>query len=139
MHSERQPNHKNKKNHPKKEKKNIVKKEKTKHITIIKENNYSDIAKIIHRFNKNNNPLLSLFVAKRYYKLGKYREARNYALITNNINQNIEASWLIFSKSLVKLGEKKKAISTLQKYIEYSHSHSATILLDEIRSGKFNG
>ena len=115
----------------------VIHKERVKHISIKRDNTYNDIQEIITRFKKSNNPALSLFVAKKYYELGKYREARNYALMTNNINQNIESSWLIFTKSLVKLGEKQKAIQTLQKYIEYSHSNSAEILLNEIRSGKF--
>ena len=114
-----------------------VKEEQPKHIRITREDTYSDIKEIIQRFNKNNNPALSLFIAKKYYELGNYREARNYALITNNLNHNIESSWIIFSKSLVKLGKRNKAIKTLQTYIGYSHSNSAKILLDEIRSGKF--
>lgn len=108
-----------------------------KHISIKRENTANDISEILQRFKKNNNPALSLFVAKKYYELGNYRLARNYALITNNINQGIDASWLIFAKSLVKLGKKDKAIQILKEYIGSSHSSSAKILLDEIRSGKF--
>ncbi len=111
--------------------------ETVKKISITHKNTHNDIAEIISRFKKNNNPALSLFVAKKYYELGDYRQAYNYALITNQINQDIEVSWIIFTKSLVKLGEKKKAIKTLKQYIHQSHSNSAQILLDEIISGKF--
>jgi len=108
-----------------------------KKISIKRQNTQNDIFEIIKRFKKNNNPALSLFVAKKYYELGNYQQAYNYALLTNGINEDIESSWIIFSKSLVKLGKKKKAITVLRKYIKQSHSSGAKILLDEIRSGKF--
>jgi tetratricopeptide (TPR) repeat protein len=106
-------------------------------ISIKRRNTKDDIAEIIKRFKKNNNPALSLFVAKKYYELGDYHQAYNYALITNNINSDIEQSWIIFAKSLVKMNEKEMAIKTLKSYIESSHSNSAQILLEEITSGKF--
>jgi len=108
-----------------------------KHIQIKRQNTQNDIYDIIKRFKKNNNPALSLFVAKKYYELENYRQAYNYALMTNKINNEIESGWIIFSKSLVKLGKKDKAIRILKKYIKQSHSSSAQILLDEIQSGKF--
>jgi tetratricopeptide (TPR) repeat protein len=106
-------------------------------ISIKHQNTQHDIQDIIKRFKKNENPALSLFVAKKYYEIGNYNEAYNYALITNSINKDIDVSWIIFTKSLVKLGQKNKAIKVLQKYISQSHSSRAEILLDEIRSGKF--
>jgi tetratricopeptide (TPR) repeat protein len=114
----------------------VVQKEEHK-ISIKRQNTQNDIFEIITRFKKNNNPALSLFVAKKYYELQDYKQAYNYALITNSINKNIESSWIIFAKSLVKLGKKDQAIQTLRKYIKQSHSNSARILLDEIKSGKF--
>ena len=106
-------------------------------INIVRQNTQEDIEHVIQRFKKNNNPALSLFVAKKYYELGQYRQSYNYSLITNQLNNNIEASWIIFTKSLVKLDEKDMAIKTLKQYIEHSHSNQAKILLDEITSGKF--
>lgn len=116
---------------------NVTVEEEVKKITINRRDAADDIKHIIKRFKKNNNPALSLFVAKKYYELGDYHKAYNYALITNQINRDIEASWIVFSKSLVKLNEKEMAIKTLKEYIENSHSSSAKILLDEIVSGKF--
>jgi tetratricopeptide (TPR) repeat protein len=111
--------------------------EKVHKINIERHNAKDDIAEIIQRFKKNNNPALSLFVAKKYYELGEYKKAYNYALMTNKINNEIESSWIIFAKSLVKLGEKDMAIKTLQAYIRSSDSNNAHVLLEEIRSGKF--
>ncbi len=110
---------------------------KTNKISIIRKDSEDDIRHIIKRFKKNNNPALSLFVAKKYYELGEYHKAYNYALITNEIDREIDASWLIFAKSLVKLNQKEMAIKTLKKYIEDSSSSSAKILHEEIISGKF--
>ena len=106
-------------------------------VKIKRQNTQEDISHVIKRFKKNNNPALSLFVAKKYYGLGEYNKAYNYALITNEINDNIDASWIIFAKSLVKLNEKDEAIKTLKKYVDHSHSNQAKILLEEITSGKF--
>lgn len=114
-----------------------VKKEPKVVITIERKETQNDIFEIIKRFKNNNNPALSLFVAKKYYELGNYGQSYNYALITNQINSNIEASWIVFAKSLVKLHKRDKAIHTLKEYIKVSHSSNAEILLHEITSGKF--
>ena len=106
-------------------------------ITIKRRESENDIKEVIKRFQKNNNPALSLFAAKKYYELGNYKQAYNYALVTNKINNDIEESWLIFAKSLVKLGKKEQALKTLHEYIKYSHSSNAQILFDEIQRGKF--
>lgn len=111
--------------------------EKTQRISIKRRNSQDDIRHIIKRFKKNNNPVLSLFVAKKYYELEEYHKAYNYALITNQIDRDIDASWIIFTKSLVKLGQKDMAIKTLTEYVESSHSSSAKILLNDILTGKF--
>lgn len=109
----------------------------SKKVSIKIQNTQNDIRDIIERFKKNNNPALSLFVARKSYELGDYEQAYNYALMTNKINKNIESSWLIFVKSMVKLGKKDKAVKILDQYIQQSHSNSARILRDEINTGKF--
>jgi len=106
-------------------------------ITIQRHDTSDDLRDIIKRFKKNNSPALSLFIAKKYYELGEYHKAYNYALITNEIDREIDASWIVFAKSLVKLNQKDMAIKTLKQYVKSSHSSSAKILLDEISSGKF--
>lgn len=106
-------------------------------INIARKDEQEDLSHVIKRFNINHNPALSLFIAKKYYQLGNYEQAYNYALMTNEINNNIEESWIIFTKSLVKMGKKDKAVETLKKYISHSSSSQAKQLLDEILSGKF--
>ena len=105
-------------------------------ISINRRNTQDDIQHVVKRFKKSNNPALSLFIAKKYYELEDYNQAYNYALITNELNNDIEDSWMIFAKSLVKLNKKIKAVETLEKYVDHSHSSRAKILLDNIKSGK---
>lgn len=107
------------------------------HITIKREETNHDLLEIKQRFKNNHNPALSLFIAKKYYELGDYAQSYNYALITNGINNDIEDSWLVFAKSLVKLNKKDMAIKTLNEYIKYSHSDNAKMLLHNIQSGHF--
>lgn len=106
-------------------------------ITITKQDTAKDIKNILKRFQEDKNPALSLFLAKKYYELGEYEKAAKYALITNKLNKEIEDSWLIFSKSLVKMHHKDKAISILRQYIKSSHSTNAAVLLHDIQSGEF--
>ena len=97
----------------------------------------SDLKDVIRRFKKNKNPALSLFIAKRYYAAGEYQKSYNYALMTNEIDKNIEESWIIFSKSLVKLGQHELAMNTLKSYLKTTKSTSADVLLRKIESGTF--
>jgi hypothetical protein len=108
-----------------------------KKIIITRKETRDDIKNVIKRFKVSNNPALSLFVAKKYYEIKNYRQSYNYALITNQINKEIESSWIIFIKSLVKLGKKGKAVATLKEYIKASDSNTARLLLEEIQAGKF--
>ena len=112
-------------------------KEKKSGLSITSKNHKDDLKDVIRRFKKNKNPALSLFIAKRYYADGKYQQSYNYALMTNEIDKTIEESWLIFSKSLVKLGQHELAINTLRSYIKNSRSTTAQVLLRKIEAGTF--
>ncbi len=89
------------------------------------------------RFKETSNANLGLFIARYYYDHGDYNEAYNHALKTNTLNSRIDESWIIFSKSLVKLGKTDQAKKTLQLYISQSNSESARNLLDTIERGSF--
>lgn len=94
-----------------------------------------DISEIEERFKNNPSPQLGLYLARYYYEHKDYNEAYNYALKTNSINKDVEESWLIFSRSLVKLGKVDQAKKTLQYYISQSHSENAKDLLNSIEQG----
>lgn len=106
-------------------------------LTITTKKDEVDLKDVIRRFKKNKNPSLSLFIAKRYYELAQYQKSYNYALMTNEINKDIDESWIIFSKSLVKLGQHELAIVTLKSYLKSNKSTQAEILLRKIESGNF--
>lgn len=91
-----------------------------------------DIHEIENRFKDSSNPVLGVYLAKYHYDHGNYTEAYNYALKTNSINNNLEDSWLIFAKSLVKLGKEEQAKKTLQLYISNSNSQNAKNYLDSL-------
>lgn len=84
------------------------------------------------RFQSNANPNLGVFIARYHYDHGNYPEAYNYALKTNAINNKMEESWLIFAKSLIKMGKMDQAKKTLQLYISQSNSENAKNLLDSL-------
>jgi hypothetical protein len=110
---------------------------KNKKISIEVHNMDDDMQDVIQRFKKTNNPTLGVFLAKKYYEMKQYNLSYNYALQTNQLDSKVDMSWIIFTKSLVKLGQKEKAITTLKSYINNSHSKQAIALLDEIESGRF--
>lgn len=91
-----------------------------------------DIHELEERFKNNSNPNLGLYIARYHYDHGNYTESYNYALKTNAINSTMEESWLIFAKSLVKLGKEDQAKKTLQLYISNSNSLSAKNYLDTL-------
>ena len=97
----------------------------------------ADLKDVIRRFKKNKNPTLSLFIAKHYYNEGNYQKSYNYALMTNEIDKTIDESWIIFSKSLVKLGQSELAVNTLKSYLKTTKSSTAEVLLQKIESGSF--
>ncbi len=115
----------------------VQKDEKKLSLSITTEKNDSDLKDVIRRFKKNKNPALSLFIAKHYYDTGDYQKSYNYALMTNEIDKSIDASWIIFSKSLVKLGQQELAMNTLKSYLKTSKSSAAEVLLRKIESGNF--
>lgn len=96
-----------------------------------------DVDSLQQRFKETSNPNLGLFIARYHYDHGNFSEAYNYALKTNAVNSRIDESWIIFSKSLVKLGKTEQAKKTLEFYIPQSNSENAKTLLDSIEKGDF--
>ncbi len=92
---------------------------------------------VIKRFNKTKKPALSLFIAKKYYEQGNYKESYKYARTTYKLNPNIENGVILYAQSLAKLGKNDLAVSKLKTYIKKSGSVKAKILLDEMQQGNF--
>lgn len=91
-----------------------------------------DIHEIEERFKSNSNANLGLYIARYHYDKGNYSEAYNYALKTNALNNSMDESWLIFAKSMVKLGKADQAKKTLQLYISNTNSTPAKNYLDSL-------
>ena len=96
-----------------------------------------DIDELQRRFKETSNPNLGLFITRYYYDRGNFAESYNYALKTNAINSKIDENWILFCKSLVKLGKTDQAKKTLQVYISQSNSDAAKELLASIEKGSF--
>ncbi len=94
------------------------------------------IAEVEERFRATQDPKDSLIVAKYYYKKHNYKKAESWAVNTNNIDGDIEESWLIFAKSRAKQGFRVDAIKVLQSYYDETKSPKAKELLDKLRFGK---
>lgn len=106
-------------------------------LTISRNESKLDIEELQARFKETSNANLGLFITRYYYDHGNYSEAYNYALKTNAVNSKIDESWILFSKSLVKLGKSDQAKKTLQLYISQSNSEEAKELLNGIEKGNF--
>ena len=94
------------------------------------------IAEIEERFKTTQDPQDSLKIAKYYYKKGNYKKAETWAINTNNIDGDIEESWIIFAKARAKQGFRVDAIKVLQSYYDETKSPKAKELLDKLRFGK---
>jgi tetratricopeptide (TPR) repeat protein len=94
---------------------------------------YKDVEK---RFLLSHNVDDALFLAKSYYKYGKYKKAEHWAYETNKIDADNTESLFIFIKAKVKLGKRNEALSILRSYIAQTGSSDAKILLSDIENNK---
>ncbi len=94
-------------------------------------------AALEEQFRDTQDPQDSLKVARYYYKIGNYKKAETWAVNTNNLDGDIEESWLIFAKARAKQGFRTDAIKVLQSYYDETNSPKAKTLLDKLRRGTF--
>jgi len=114
---------------------NSVSKERKKvHLNIIETTNVTAYKDVERRFRESHDTDDSLFLAKSYYKKGKYKKAEYWAYETNKINANIAEGLFIFVKAKVKLGKRNEALSILGKYIKRTNSYEAKNLLNKIEN-----
>ncbi len=106
------------------------------HLNIKKVSASHAYKEVAARFRETQDPADSLFLARAYYKMGKYKKAEYWALQTNNVDSRNEESILLFAKAKVKRRHKNEAIRILSKYIQQTNSTEAKILLMKIKKGK---
>ncbi len=103
------------------------------HLNIIESSSVSAYKDVEKRFYESRDTDDSLFLAKSYYRKGKYKKAEYWALQTNKVNSNIEESWIIFAQSKLKLGRRNEAISLLTNYLKRSNSNRIRSLLYKLK------
>ena len=94
-----------------------------------------EIKDLEERFRETQDPQDSLEIAQYYYKIKDYKKAENWAVNTNNLDGDLEESWLIFAKSRAKQGFRTDAIKVLQTFYDETNSQKAKSLLDKLRKG----
>ncbi len=94
-----------------------------------------EMAQLEEEFKNTQDPQTSLKLARYYYKIGNYKKAEDWAVATNNIDGDIEESWLIFAKARAKQGFRTDAIKVLQSYYDETKSEKAHNLLVKLRKG----
>jgi hypothetical protein len=104
------------------------------HLEVIDASNVAAYEDIEKRFLQNRDIDDALFLARSYYKQGKYQKAEYWAFETNKLDESLEESILIFVQSKVKLNHINEAISILKNYIEKSNSQNAVELLYQLET-----
>ncbi len=95
-----------------------------------------EIKDLEERFRETQDAQDALKIAKLYYKLKDYKKAESWAVNTNNIDGDLEDSWLIFAKAKAKQGQRVDAIKVLQTFYDETNSYKAKKLLDKLRRGQ---
>ena len=95
-------------------------------------NNYMSIMK--EKFRQNKNPRDALLIAEAYYNAGNYKKAEEWALIANNLDKNLDDSWLLFAKAKDKMGKRREALKILVVYYNKSKSSKVKALIDKMKS-----
>ncbi len=103
-------------------------------LKIIESTNIQAYKDVEHRFYKTHDPVDALFLAKAYFKMGKFNNAAYWALEANKINSNIEESWILFAQSKAKLRHINEAIRILESYLKRENSLKAKKLLKKLKS-----
>ncbi len=96
-----------------------------------------DIIALRKQFAQTKDIGIAIIIAQEYYRQKLYPLAIKWSLKANNIDKNNEDSWLIFAKSMYKMGKKETALNALRIYYKKSHSKKAAMLYRLMLKGKF--
>jgi len=99
---------------------------------VITSGNVKSLSFIKKKFYATNNINFSLMISEKFLDKKRYKKALKWALISNEIDDKNENSWILFAKSKVKMGKKQDAINALQAYLKDNHSTNVKNLLDDI-------
>jgi tetratricopeptide (TPR) repeat protein len=76
------------------------------------------LSSLINSYNVSDDYTTAIKIANIYFKRKNYNKSIEWAKKANDINAENYESWLLYAKSLVKLGEINKAKKLLKSYIE---------------------
>lgn len=113
--------------------KNETKKPATKKKVFISSQNVGSLSFIKKKFYATNNISFSLLLSQKFLEKKEYKKALKWALISNEIDESSEKSWILFAKSKIKLGKKQDAINALNVYLKNSNSIQVKKVLDDIK------
>jgi hypothetical protein len=99
----------------------------------ISSQNIASLSFIKKKFYATNNIAFSLLLSEKFLEKKEYEKALKWALISNEIDENSEKSWILFAKSKVKLGKKQDAINALTIYLKNNNSTKVKKILDDIK------
>ena len=121
--------------HPVKEKAVVVKKiaAAKKKKVFISSQSVGSLSFIKKKFYATNNIEFSLLLSEKFFEKKSYAKALKWALISNEIDEASEQSWILFAKSKVKLGKKQDAINALNMYLKSKNSIQVKKILDDIK------
>lgn len=100
----------------------------TPQVVLAKEPSASQLEKL---FAERHSYDLAIQIAKSYYNDGKYKKALAWAKKANALDREQEEAWILYAKSLKKMGEDEKARQILRVYLDYKESKNARKLLKE--------
>ena len=86
------------------------------------------------QFIRTNNPAFALDLARINFREQKYQEALKWSLAANEIDNNLEESWVIFAKSKYKLKQKDDALRALREYNKNANKSSIGELIRQIEN-----
>ena len=76
---------------------------------------------------------LAIKIAQAYYHKGAYTKALEWARRANKLDRQKEEAWILYAKTLYKLGKKQKAKQLLKVFLDYKDSQEAKQLLKKWR------
>lgn len=89
-------------------------------------------------FNRTNDYGVAIEIAEFYFKNKDYKNSIDWALKASNADskgqQKVE-SWIIYAKSLYKMGKQQQAMDVLNRYISSTNSKEAIDTLNNMRQG----
>ena len=72
---------------------------------------------------------LAIKIAQAFYDKGAYTKALEWAKRANKLDRQKEEAWILYAKTLYKLGKKQKAKQLLKVFLDYKDSQEAKQLL----------